>query len=179
MYLRDFETSITFVRSATLGPKSTTIWTETAQHLSCSHEAEITKIKFKGTVRITSNVTGVMYTTIFNSESTGQQKTETHTLGMVEARTEEEMDQTTSSRMETWQVTVERVQFVMTLFGYIANIVTLVTLVRNGQLFSKPYCLLLKHQSLVDSGVCLMAATLLMQPPLWTTGIVRFEAIVV
>ena len=47
---------------------------------------------------------------------------------------------------------------------------TLITLMRNGDIFSPSTCLLLKHQALVDSWVCAIGAIIFLQPPMWTTG---------
>ena len=71
-----------------------------------------------------------------------------------------------------WEAAVDRSQTVMALLGFGANIVTLATLIRNGtHFFSPTICLLLKHQSLVDSVICAMAVVILIQPSLWTTGL--------
>ena len=61
-------------------------------------------------------------------------------------------------------------QLVLSIIGYVANKVTFITLVRNGDMFSPAICLLLKHQALVDSWICAMGTILLLQPPMWKTG---------
>ena len=96
------------------------------------------------------------------------------------ACTIETSSETLSSNEERphWQTAIERFQTVMALFGYIANMVTLISLARNGDSFSSSTCLLLKHQSLVDSGVCVVAAATILQPSLWTTGVFWVDAIV-
>ena len=62
--------------------------------------------------------------------------------------------------------------------GYLANKITFITLLRNGDIFSSSICILLKHQALVDSWICAMGIILLMQPPMWTTGNTYVDAAV-
>jgi len=51
-------------------------------------------------------------------------------------------------------------------------------LMRNGDIFSRSTCLLLKHQALVDSWVCATGAIIFLQPPMWTTGNKYFDTVV-
>ena len=69
-------------------------------------------------------------------------------------------------------------QLVLSIIGFVANKVTFITLVRNGDMFSPSICILLKHQALVDSWLCAMGTILLLQPPMWTTGNENFDAAV-
>ncbi|KAI0220078.1 hypothetical protein LSAT2_028392, partial [Lamellibrachia satsuma] len=68
-------------------------------------------------------------------------------------------------------------QVTICIVGYVANKITFITLVRNGDMFSPSTCLLLKHQALVDSWICAMGTTLLLQPPMWTTGNTYFDVV--
>ena len=61
-------------------------------------------------------------------------------------------------------------QLILSIVGYVANKITFITLVRNGDMFLPSTCILLKHQALVDSWICAMGTILLLQPPMWTTG---------
>ena len=61
--------------------------------------------------------------------------------------------------------------------GYVANKITFITLLRNGDMFWPSTCLLLKHQALVDSTICAMGTILLLQPPMWTTGNTYFDVV--
>ncbi|KAI0220079.1 hypothetical protein LSAT2_028393, partial [Lamellibrachia satsuma] len=69
-------------------------------------------------------------------------------------------------------------QLVLSIVGYLANKITFITLLRNGDMFSSSICILLKHQALVDSWICAMGTILLLQPPMWTTGNTYFDAAV-
>ena len=73
---------------------------------------------------------------------------------------------------------LDRCQLVLSIVGYVANKMTFITLVRNGEMFSPAICLLLKHQALVDSWICAMGTILLLQPPMWTTGNTYIDAAV-
>ena len=76
---------------------------------------------------------------------------------------------------ELWSITLDRFQLALTCIGYVANMVTFITLVRNGRMFSPAICLLLKHQALIDSWASAMGTILLLQPPLWKTGNYNFN----
>ncbi|KAI0219840.1 hypothetical protein LSAT2_028638 [Lamellibrachia satsuma] len=69
-------------------------------------------------------------------------------------------------------------QFTVSFIGYVANKITFITFVRNGDMFSPSICLLLKHQALVDSTICAIGIILLLQPLMWTTGNTYFDALV-
>ena len=69
-------------------------------------------------------------------------------------------------------------QLTLSIVGYVANKITFITLLRNGDMFSHSTCLLLKHQALVDSWICAMGIILLLQPPMWTTGNTNFDTLV-
>ena len=74
-----------------------------------------------------------------------------------------------------WRDILDYIQLVLTSVGLVGNLLTLVTLIRQGQGFSRIIRLLLQHQSLVDSWVCLTAILLLVQPPMWLTGNKHFD----
>ena len=82
---------------------------------------------------------------------------------------------TEESGEELWSITLNRFQLTLTCIGYVANMVTFITLVRNGRMFSPAICLLLKHQALLDSWASAMGTILLLQPPLWKTGNYNFD----
>ena len=77
-----------------------------------------------------------------------------------------------------WMVVFNNVQLVLSIVGYIANQMTFITLVRNGDMFSPAIRLLLKHQALADSWICAMGTIVLLQPPMWTTGNEYFDVAV-
>ena len=68
-------------------------------------------------------------------------------------------------------------QLIICIVGYVANKITFITLLRNGDMFSPSTCLLLKHQALVDSWICAMGIILLLHPPMWTTGNTYFDPV--
>ena len=77
-----------------------------------------------------------------------------------------------------WLEVLDRCQLVLSIVGYVANKITFITLVRNGEVVSPVICLILKHQALVDSWICTMETILLLQPPMWTTGNSYFDVAV-
>ena len=74
---------------------------------------------------------------------------------------------------------INRVQLTITCAGFLANGVTYLTLSCNGGRFSVLILLVLKHQSLVDMGICGMCAMYLLLPAgNWLTGNHIADAIV-
>ena len=70
---------------------------------------------------------------------------------------------------DKYQIIIDRIQFSMTVFGFLGNITVYVTLLKNGNMFTSPTIVrLLKNQS-VYSVVCLFGGILVMQPAMWTT----------
>ena len=68
-------------------------------------------------------------------------------------------------------VVINRVQLTITSAGFFANAATYLTLTFNGGQFSPLILLLLKHQSLLDTGVCGMGSLYLLLPTgYWLTG---------
>ena len=77
-----------------------------------------------------------------------------------------------------WRNDLVKLEIPVYIIGFVANTMTLVTLMRNGDMFSPSTYLLLKHQALVDSWVCAAGAILILQPPMWTTGNKYFDTVV-
>lgn len=69
-----------------------------------------------------------------------------------------------------WLKIFDQCQLVMTITGVFANFLTFLTLSINGKAFSPMMLILLRHQSIVDSVVCLMASIYLLQPFMWVPG---------
>ena len=69
-----------------------------------------------------------------------------------------------------WDVIVDEVMFVISLIGIIANTVTLVTLIVNGDDFSEIIRMLLKYQSLLDAFNCLLGMLIFRLPPILHFG---------
>ena len=69
-------------------------------------------------------------------------------------------------------------QLVITILGFIANTLTVVTLSMNGKGFSSTVLLLLCHQSIFDALACAMAAILLVQPVMWVPGYDYIDALI-
>ena len=66
---------------------------------------------------------------------------------------------------------INRVQLVVTCAGFLANGATYLTLSYNGGRFSMLILLVIKHQALVDMGICGMGALYLLLPATnWLTG---------
>ena len=62
------------------------------------------------------------------------------------------------------------IQFACTTLGFIANLLTLITLSKNGKRFSRLILILFQHQSFCDCLVCAMASVVILQPHLWLSG---------
>ena len=77
------------------------------------------------------------------------------------------------------QLIFDRIQFSMTVIGFLGNIIVFITLSRNGNMFTSPTILrLLKNQSVADSIVCLLGSIFVMQPSMWTTSNETFSTFV-
>ena len=64
---------------------------------------------------------------------------------------------------------INLVQIVVSLSGFAANVVTLVTLWKNGEKFSNVTCLVLGHLAAIDACVCLVAGAYSVLPPvIWS-----------
>nr|CAJ38812.1 putative origin recognition complex subunit 3 protein [Platynereis dumerilii] len=69
-----------------------------------------------------------------------------------------------------WVKKFDNVQAVMMIIGLLLNVITLVTLNRNGSGFNPLICSLFVHQAFADSGVCIMSILLLLVPPMALAG---------
>ena len=76
----------------------------------------------------------------------------------------EDSDSTLSNKI------FDYIQFICTTLGFIGNLLTLITLSKNGKRFSRLILILFQHQSFVDCLVCGMASALILQPHLWMSG---------
>ena len=80
--------------------------------------------------------------------------------------------------VSTWRNDLVKLEIGVYIVGFVANTMTLITLMRNGDIFSPSTSLLLKHQALVDSWVCATGAIIFLQPQMWTTGNKYFDTAV-
>ena len=71
---------------------------------------------------------------------------------------------------ESWLDPLFWFHLIVSVIGVVANTITLSTLVKNGDMFSPAIRFLLRHQSLVDLSVCVLAPIFLLQPPMWITN---------
>ena len=76
----------------------------------------------------------------------------------------------TSSESPLWEVILDETQFVMALVGIIANLLTLVTLMKNGDEFQDIILMLLKYQSLIDGINCTTVLLIFKLPLVTHTG---------
>ncbi len=82
----------------------------------------------------------------------------------------------TEQETDKYQEIIDRVQLSMTIIGFLGNVISYITLHRNGNTFTSPTVLrLLKNQSFVDSLVCLIGSIFVSQPAMWTTSNYTFS----
>ena len=95
----------------------------------------------------------------------------TETVGnpLIVNETKEESEKSTTLVVFTY------LQTILTAIGLIANLVALMTLTLNGKVFPPISCLLLQHQAVADSFVCIMAIGMYTQPFMWMTGNGTFD----
>ena len=75
---------------------------------------------------------------------------------------------TIESESDQHEDIVKWLQLAMTLIGFIGNVGSYITLSTNGQTFTNPTMLrLLKNQSVLDSIVCFIGGTFVLQQPMW------------
>ena len=87
--------------------------------------------------------------------------------------------QTISKERDEYKIIIDRIQFFMTVIGFLGNVIVYVTLSKNGNLFTSPTILrLLKNQSILDSLVCFIGSIFVLQPPMWRTSNDKFSAFV-
>ena len=80
---------------------------------------------------------------------------------------------------DDYKVIIDRIQFSMTVIGFLGNVIVYITLHKNGKMFTSPTILrLLKNQSVVDSLVCLIGSIFVLQPPMWKTSNEKFNAFI-
>ena len=80
---------------------------------------------------------------------------------------------------DDYKVIIDRIQFSMTVIGFLGNVIVYITLHKNGKMFTSPTILrLLKNQSVVDSLVCLIGSIFVLQPPMWKTSNEKFSAFI-
>ena len=80
---------------------------------------------------------------------------------------------------DDFKVIIDRIQFSMTVIGFLGNVIVYITLHKNGKMFTSPTILrLLKIQSIVDSLVCLIGSIFVLQPPMWKTSNEKFNAFI-
>ncbi len=114
-------------------------------------------------------MTMIMISTFNMDNSTGQYALSMHTFPQINI--------TTTNNKETWTIVLKCFQLVPALLGFIANIITLVTL-KNGNILSTAILILLKHQSFVDAMVCGLAIPIFIQPPMWITGVKSLDIVI-
>ena len=91
----------------------------------------------------------------------------------------ENNSKTITTERDEYKFIIDRIQFSMTVIGFLGNIIVYVTLSKNGNMFSSPTILrLLKNQSIVDSLVCLIGSIFVLQPPMWKTSNEKFSAFI-
>ena len=77
-----------------------------------------------------------------------------------------------------WIKVIIFIKTVITSIGLLANIITLASLILNGDLFPLIGRILLIHQATVDTFICTMAIGIYNQPFMWSTDNVTFDFLV-
>ena len=77
-----------------------------------------------------------------------------------------------------WQIVMNVAVICVASTSVVANTLTLVTLTINGQAFSKPTILLLRHQSLVDAVVSVCACGIFIQTSMWSLGVYYLDFVI-
>ena len=77
-----------------------------------------------------------------------------------------------------WIKAIIFIKTVITSIGLLANITTLASLILNGDLFPLIGRILLIHQAIVDTFICMMAIGIYNQPFMWSTDNVTFDFLV-
>ena len=85
---------------------------------------------------------------------------------------------TVEPESEASWIIFDRLQLVLTVTGTVANSATFLVLTVNGGHFSPLILFLLKHQSFVDGWACVMGTALLLQPPMWETGVTVLDFLI-
>ena len=88
-----------------------------------------------------------------------------------------ENETVTTDENNPYKGIIDKLQFSMTIIGFLGNVIVYITLSKNGHMFTSPTILrLLKNQSTADSIVCLIGSIFVMQPPMWTTSNEKLSA---
>lgn len=119
-----------------------------------------------------------LFTTMNSTESSPALSTETIIIDGRNLSSSQNSSIPNDNANPIWLQTFDIIQLTCIILGLLANIITLVTLFQNGKAFSRPIRILFRHQSLADSWVCLMAATIMLQPTLWLSGFYVLDIII-
>ena len=88
-----------------------------------------------------------------------------------------ENETVTTDENNPYKGIIDKLQFSMTIIGFLGNVIVYINLSKNGHMFTSPTILrLLKNQSTADSIVCLIGSIFVMQPPMWTTSNEKLSA---
>ena len=79
--------------------------------------------------------------------------------------------------LPAWAVALDNIQLTGAIVGVIANLMTMITLMKNGDDFSEIIRMLFKYQSALDCLICLQAALLFSLPPFWQAGNIPLDTI--
>ena len=80
---------------------------------------------------------------------------------------------------DDYKVIIDRIQFSMTVIGFLGNVIVYITLHKNGKMFTSPTILRsVVDQSAVNSLVCLIGSIFVLQPPMWKTSNEKFNAFI-
>ena len=134
------------------------------------HDTKLTTLTNTG---FTQNTNSISY----SKASHGQALDVTSNNSLTRSLYEEATITTTISegskhRKETpeWIKVVDITQTVCSFVGFTANCVTFITLTRSSCGIGAASRTLLRHQSVIDAIICLMAAIMVLAPPMWTSG---------
>ena len=82
-----------------------------------------------------------------------------------------------STEKPLWNQVTDYFELTITVIGLTLNILTIISLQKHRENLSSTILLLLQHQSLLDSWICMMAIALLFQPYMWMSGNPTFDLI--
>ena len=72
----------------------------------------------------------------------------------------------TEGTWQSWLAYFNATQTAMTAFGFLLNLLTFITFLKNGQMFSPVIRALLTHQAFIDMLACVIGILLLAIPPM-------------
>ena len=90
------------------------------------------------------------------------------------------IENTSEDEIPRWRIVMDQAQLGLTSVGFLANIMTFITL-RGSKVkfdFNPVVLLLLRHQSIIDGLVCLVGTLLMVLPPMWNIGIYWLDTVV-